>query len=90
MAMRPEPVRAVRVNVPEPHSLTVTLLDLAPGACKWPSGTDDISALTFCGHPRCEAVAGGAPSPYCEHHTARAYPPDRVRDRLDRRLGVSP
>jgi GcrA cell cycle regulator len=82
----PARVTPLRTDIPEPPSRGLTLMGLESADCKWPSG-DVAREMTFCGAPRFMAIGSEAPpSPYCEHHTARAYPPRIVRDRLDRRL----
>jgi len=50
-----------------PPSLSISLLALDTGMCRWPSG--EGAGATFCGHP---VMAG---KPYCGGHCAAAYAP---------------
>ena len=56
-------------RVPKPK----TLLDLAPGDCRWPIGEPKHEDFHFCG----KAQAPGRP--YCEHHWSLAFQPPRPR-----------
>ena len=57
-----EPVVADVVSA-EPCSL----LDLAPGKCRWPIGSVGISGFTFCGNTTAAGMS------YCAGHARKAY-----------------
>lgn len=53
----------IRVIPLEPRSPDLSILDLGPLDCRYPfGGTNDVPAITFCGHPQ------HAGSSYCQHH----------------------
>lgn len=63
-----------RDATPAPVALSAeacSLLDLAPGQCRWPM--DAGPALTFCGRPRLAALS------YCPGHAQLAYRPPAAR-----------
>jgi len=58
-----EPVKPVKLRCVEIVPRHVSLLELAPGDCRYPYGGDDEGeAITFCAHPR------RAGSSYCAPH----------------------
>jgi hypothetical protein len=53
----------------EPIDGRLTVADLTPTSCRWPTGNPrDLSTFRYCG----EAAHGG---PYCERHAQLAYLP---------------
>ncbi len=75
-APRQEPPRAEAPTppVPPPPSLRlVTIDDLGNAMCRWPVGDPSTSDFRYCGGT---ALTG---RPYCEHHAAMAYEPDKRR-----------
>lgn len=66
------PLRVVQLPVisSAPPSLSVSILALAAGMCRWPEG--EGADATYCGHP----VKAG--KPYCEGHCAAAYTTARL------------
>jgi len=53
----------------EPIEGTVTVRDLTPLSCRWPTGNPrDLKTFRYCG----ETASGG---PYCERHAVLAYLP---------------
>jgi GcrA cell cycle regulator len=51
----------------EPIDGGITVVDLTPSTCRWPSGNSrDLATFRYCG----ETAQGG---PYCERHARRAY-----------------
>lgn len=63
-AAGPQPPPDRYVPVPDPLPGNVTLLELAPGGCKWPSGDRQI---LFCNQPQYPGL------PYCGCHAQLAY-----------------
>lgn len=58
------------IDIPEPISLKVALLDLAPSMCKWPTGHPGDPGFSFCG-----AKNDSISTPYCKYHHRLAYVP---------------
>jgi hypothetical protein len=53
----------------EPIDGRLTVVDLEPSSCRWPTGNPrDLKTFRYCGEP-----ANG--SPYCERHARLAYLP---------------
>jgi len=62
------------VEQPAPQSGPVVgLLELKEHSCRWPIGEPDQPGFGFCG---CRKAEG---SPYCEHHSAKAFKPTARR-----------
>lgn len=63
----------IRSIANEPKPLTqadgshIGVLEIGKGQCRWPHGDIRTGDLHFCGHPV------HADSPYCAHHTSRAW-----------------
>ena len=54
----------------EPIEGSLTVADLTPSSCRWPSGNPrDLKTFRYCG----EAAADGGP--YCKRHARLAYLP---------------
>ena len=53
----------------EPIEGQLTVADLTPTSCRWPSGNPrDLNTFRYCG-------AGAVGGPYCERHARLAYLP---------------
>jgi GcrA cell cycle regulator len=53
----------------EPIDGKLTVVDLTPSSCRWPTGNPrDLKTFRYCG----EGAEGG---PYCERHARLAYLP---------------
>jgi GcrA cell cycle regulator len=65
-APRPRVVMVTPVVVAPPLSRQITLMDLGPSQCKWPSGGG--VPYTFCGAPMTHQA-------YCTYHARMAYQP---------------
>jgi GcrA cell cycle regulator len=53
----------------EPIDGKLTVVDLTPSSCRWPTGNPrDLKTFRYCGEP----AQGG---PYCERHAQLAYLP---------------
>jgi hypothetical protein len=53
----------------EPIDGTLTVAELTPSSCRWPTGNPrDLKTFRYCGEP----AEGG---PYCERHARLAYLP---------------
>jgi len=77
----PTPVRKLvarpsRVSMPASKNLTI--LELTNKTCKWAEGHPRDADFGFCGHKTWNK------SPYCEHHSSRAYTPPDTRKRRRR------
>lgn len=76
-APAPRQERPVTAPAPEPVNTPslrlVTIDDLGSDMCRWPVGDPSRSDFRYCG--------GSAPAgrPYCQHHAAMAYEPERRR-----------
>lgn len=65
---QPRPVHQLPAMLP---FLGISLVDLAPNACRWPQGD---SPFVFCGQPQ------SCGSPYCNAHTVISRAPATQRD----------
>lgn len=67
------PVATVKQDKPmksdrnTPKSRNLTLFDLPPHGCRYPTSPDDAATHLFCGAPQKEGL------PYCSHHAGICY-----------------
>lgn len=71
---RPSPLAKCLHKLPQSSKVLVTLKNIAPNGCLWPTGHPGEDGFHLCGEPK----ANGRP--YCPDHCKRAYTkinPDR-------------
>lgn len=78
---------AVKIEPPPPPDPTpptsatrVSLMELRPNTCRWPTGDVGSEDFFFCGAPT------HADKPYCGYHCRLAYQPKTKETHLERRL----